>query len=615
MRVCVYTEILVTSRSNTQTMAKDWKEQYLEAMEQQGALRERYARKSGLLGRGISVTGQLATGLDETTDRGLLGLRGLLRKDTPSNADLDLAISALELRLKPALTQRLQASQKILAHIQALLSQLHGASQDPASARQVEILQRKYKNSDFSYADLPDMLDGLAGVQQLALTDLLQAQSDQTRADKGSTAASSKSSPSAWSRLFGGAGKSGADDVSPAFQVEPSAAIQAETRPATAAEPQDPVSTGESGDDGAQPLDWKLEPTVRQTLKRLLERVTPPESVQMHYKAARVLINRDLNGYELAPALEHLCEVLLASIQRDQDEFQTFLNQLNLRLQEAFSQLAMGLALTAEETNVTGLLNKAMLAHVGALQSTVASAVDMDDLKSEISNNLDQIVLTIDEHSKEGARRHQRLASELDKMSGRLQAMEESSRVAAEQLEAQKRLAMLDALTQLPNRAAYNQRGAEELARWQRHHGDLCLAVCDVDWFKKVNDQHGHGAGDLVLQALATTLKTRLRKSDFISRFGGEEFVILMPETNAAQAVEVLNKLREVVAQSPVNFEQIAISITVSLGITAFQGKDNLESAFTRADRALYDAKDAGRNCCRVITDAAEGSVAAPSVE
>jgi diguanylate cyclase len=596
-----------------QTMAKDWKEQYLEAMEQQEELRQRYARKSGLLGRGIGVTGQLATGLDETTDRGLLGLRGLLRKDAPSNADLDLAISALELRLKPALTQRLQASQKILAHIQALLSQLHGASQDPASARQVEILQRKCKNSDFSYADLPDMLDGLAGVQQLALTDLLQAQSDQARADKGTSAAASKSSPFAWSRLFGRAGQSGADDVSLAVQIEPAATIQAETRPA--AERQGSVSTGESGDDGAQTLDWKLEPTVRQTLNRLLECVTPPESVQMHYKAAWALISRDLNGYELAPALEHLCEVLLASIQRDQDEFQTFLNQLNLRLQEAFSQLAMGLALTAEEVNATGLLNKAMLAHVGALQNTVASAVDIDDLKSEVSNNLDQIVLTIDEHSKEGARRHQQLASELDKMSGRLQAMEESSRVAEEQLEAQKRLAMLDALTQLPNRAAYNQRAAEELARWQRHHGDLCLAVCDVDWFKKVNDQHGHGAGDLVLQALATTLKTRLRKSDFISRFGGEEFVILMPETNAAQAVEVLNKLREVVAQSSVNFEQIAITITVSLGITAFQGKDNLESAFTRADRALYDAKDAGRNCCRVVTDAAEGSEAAPAAE
>jgi len=597
-------------------MAKDWKGQYLEAMEQQAELRKRYVRKSGLLGRGIGVTGQLAIGLDETTDRDLLGLRGLLRKDAPSNADLDFAISALELRLKPALAQRLQASHKVLARLQTLLSQLQGASQDPASARHVEILQRKYKNSDFLYADLPGMLDGLADVQQLALTDLLQAQSDQARAGKGRAATASKSSPSAWSRLFGGAGKSGAEDVSPAVQVESSAAIQAETRPAvTAAEPQDRGSIGGSGGDDAQPLDWKLEPTVRQTLNRLLERVTPPESVQMHYKAARALISHDLNGYELAPALEHLCEVLLASIQHDQDEFQAFLNQLNLRLQEAFGQLATGLALTAEETNTTGLLNKAMLAHVGALQSSVASAVDMDSLKSEVSNNLDQIVLTIDEHSKEEARRNQQLASELNKMSGRLQVMEESSLVAAEQLEAQKRLAMLDALTQLPNRAAYNQRGAAELARWQRHHGDLCLAVCDVDWFKKVNDQHGHGAGDLVLQALATTLKKRLRKSDFISRFGGEEFVILMPETNAAQAVEVLNKLREVVAQSPVNFEQIAISITVSLGITAFQGKDNLESAFTRADRALYDAKDAGRNCCWVITDAAEGSVAGPAAE
>ncbi|MFT4631003.1 MAG: diguanylate cyclase [Candidatus Azotimanducaceae bacterium] len=559
-------------------MAKDKKEQYRSAVDQQEEQHQRYARKAGLLVRGLNVTGQLGTGFDASTDRNLLVLRGLMRKEIPSNADLDLLISAMELSLKPALNQRLQASQKVLVHIQMLLSQLHRASQAPALARQVEVLQRQYKDSDFLYADLPSMLDAVVNMQQLSLTALLQARV------KPKKIGASKPALSGWSRLFRSAGQ-------PDVEVQPD----------------------NSSDSGAQSLDWKLEPTVRKTLEKLLERVTPPVSVQTHYNAARALIAHDLNGYELAPALEHLCEVLLASIQRDQDEFQAFLKQLNLRLQEAFSQLAMGLALTAEETNAAGLLNKAMLAHVSALQDTVASAVDIDDLKIEVSRNLDQIVFTIDEHGKEGAERQRQLVGELEQMSARLQTMEDSSLLAAEQLEAQKRLAMLDVLTQLPNRRAYNQRGAEELARWQRHRGDLCLVVCDVDLFKKVNDEHGHGAGDRVLQALAATLKTSLRKSDFIARFGGEEFVIMMPETNIAQAVEVLNKLREVVAQSAVDFEQVAIQITVSIGITTFQGNDSLESAFTRADRALYDAKAAGRNCCRAIAAAAEASVAEPS--
>ena len=122
--------------------------------------------------------------------------------------------------------------------------------------------------------------------------------------------------------------------------------------------------------------------------------------------------------------------------------------------------------------------------------------------------------------------------------------------------------------------------------------------VFDIDHFKSINDNYGHKAGDKALRLIAQTLQKNLRSTDFLARYGGEEFVALMPETELADAMKVANKLREAIAAVKFNYQERDVDITVSCGVAYFQRDDTVESVFQRADKALYQAKDNGRNQC-----------------
>lgn len=151
-------------------------------------------------------------------------------------------------------------------------------------------------------------------------------------------------------------------------------------------------------------------------------------------------------------------------------------------------------------------------------------------------------------------------------------------------------------MTGLPNRAAWSERLDLEVARQQRYGGQLLLAVLDVDHFKRINDSFGHLAGDRVLKIIANELRKRLRKTDFIARFGGEEFALLLPETPMDAGLRLLDSLREGIQACPFHFKGARLEVTLSAGLANFAEKDVAEDVFERADQALYRAKGAGRN-------------------
>ncbi len=154
------------------------------------------------------------------------------------------------------------------------------------------------------------------------------------------------------------------------------------------------------------------------------------------------------------------------------------------------------------------------------------------------------------------------------------------------QTESLRSLAERDSLTGLPNRRAYEAQARLAVRRARADGSSLSLAVLDVDHFKRVNDRLGHPAGDRVLVELAGLAAANLRRADFIARFGGEEFVILMPDTTLEEAVTVLDRLRE----------NLDLGTTVSIGVASFARHDDAERLLERADQALYRAKKAGRN-------------------
>ncbi len=160
-----------------------------------------------------------------------------------------------------------------------------------------------------------------------------------------------------------------------------------------------------------------------------------------------------------------------------------------------------------------------------------------------------------------------------------------------------KRAATTDPLTGAINRRSFTDRALAELARAARHGRTTAFLMVDADHFKAVNDIYGHGVGDEVLMALTSTLQLGLRPSDILGRIGGEEFAILLPETNMAGALLAAERLRDAVASVSVSTSKGAISFTVSIGVTEIgSGETELKPAMDRADAALYQAKAAGRD-------------------
>lgn len=180
---------------------------------------------------------------------------------------------------------------------------------------------------------------------------------------------------------------------------------------------------------------------------------------------------------------------------------------------------------------------------------------------------------------------------------------------AAERLED---LATRDVLTRLPNRRAAITQLEAESARQRRRkpYSDaqpLCIALLDVDHFKRINDNHGHSAGDEVLKAIGATLQESIRECDFVARYGGEEFVAALPNTSVQDAAGVLERIRSAVeALDGQRIAGLDRPITLSIGLAAHQPSERIEQTLAHADAALYRAKAAGRNQIEIDDDALE---------
>jgi diguanylate cyclase len=154
-----------------------------------------------------------------------------------------------------------------------------------------------------------------------------------------------------------------------------------------------------------------------------------------------------------------------------------------------------------------------------------------------------------------------------------------------------------DALTQVANRRGLAQVFDAECARQQREGGPgLAIGLIDIDNFKKLNDTLGHAAGDAALKSLAAQVRARLRPTDHLARFGGEEFVVLIPGSAAAEAQVALTRLQRNLSEALFLHEGREVFVTFSAGVTAWQAGESLEDALARADTAMYEAKRTGKN-------------------
>lgn len=157
-------------------------------------------------------------------------------------------------------------------------------------------------------------------------------------------------------------------------------------------------------------------------------------------------------------------------------------------------------------------------------------------------------------------------------------------------------LATTDELTGTLNRRRFFEVAEQEHARAERYRRPLSVAMLDLDHFKAINDRYGHAVGDEALKLVGETLRRTLRRQDHVGRWGGEEFGVILPETRLAEAARVLDRVREAIALIGLSVEGPLVPLRASAGVAMWRADEVIDATFKRADAALYEAKQAGRN-------------------
>lgn len=243
-------------------------------------------------------------------------------------------------------------------------------------------------------------------------------------------------------------------------------------------------------------------------------------------------------------------------------------------------------------------LDQSIFTQVRELQIEAIKTSSISTLKEMVNKCFKTVASEIKTHHQQEKEHQVQLQDHMANLVNKMIALEVETENLKMELKVIHTQAMQDTLTGLPNRNAYNQRLKEELARYKRYDTPLTLAVWDIDHFKSINDNFGHKSGDKVLALTASLLREHIRDTDFISRFGGEEFVMLLPNTDKDSALILVEELRALVEQAGFNANGKAVPITVSCGLTELTSEDTEDTLFERADKALYDAKNQGRNRC-----------------
>ena len=634
----------------------NWKQKYLNSLESQEKQEQQFKQLLSLLVKAVTRISMIAEGQAPQLDKQLLGLRSMLRQEGFSRRDLSTVVDALSSQVKSNEALKTERSKQVLAAFQTMLEQLKALKPDKQTHQQLKQFSKTLKPRSASIQTYSVLLKEFADIQQQALNTGEPPKPSPSlwqRIFAGNTDDSQTATPTSASAQAQPAASLQTESPTTATDEEPSAAsssASADSEPAgvgvndTAQSPLDQqpqVLEGElllseqesdlSGDFHAsaindpassatqqsreadsnqqheqaehEPPFSKFSEAICSILTELLKQIEPPPLARDNYRLAEQQIATGLNWYELVATLENVSLVVISILDLQQAEFQQFLEQINQRLASA-GELANASQSDQQASAAAGkALRESMREQVVAMQHSVNETDDIAQLKASVTSRLDEVLAAVDKHQGDEQQREQGLAEQLDALVIKVKEMESASVDAEERIEQHRQKALRDVLTQLPNREAYQQRLSDEHERWQRYQRPLTLAVCDIDFFKKVNDNYGHQAGDKVLRIIAKSLKQRLRKTDFIARYGGEEFVILLPETEEQQAFKVIEAIREAIANCPFHFKEKPVSITLSFGICAFREGLSPDQVFAQADAALYKAKERGRNCSVLVEE------------
>lgn len=292
-------------------------------------------------------------------------------------------------------------------------------------------------------------------------------------------------------------------------------------------------------------------------------------------------------------------DLIIEDLEQERSTAKIFLSTLSDTLTSVQASVSSTIANTNKNSSKNDKINKELSNKLNEISIGIIDATSLTDMKVDVNDKLLQITNTLKKKIRLEEKQQTNLRNELDSMSAKVEQLELQSQSFEKRIQEQQAKSMQDALTKLANRAAFDDYFAKEIVRYHFNKFDLAIAVVDLDNFKRINDTYGHAAGDKTLQVIGSTLTKVVGDNAFVSRYGGEEFVLIFSNIDKISVISKLNVLRKKVESLPFTFKGNRVSITLSIGVTLIQKDDNVHSAFERADTALYRAKHDGKN--RVI--------------
>jgi diguanylate cyclase len=291
------------------------------------------------------------------------------------------------------------------------------------------------------------------------------------------------------------------------------------------------------------------------------------------------------------------------SLSNKNKELEIFIQQTVKHLSETEKHMIGELSAHQEKFNDDREFEKDISENMNMIKEDFNANGDLNSIRKAVLGKIENINKGIDKKREQDMLRLKKTEETLQEMGNRIADIKKEAdelKKKAQEIESE---SFRDKLTGLFNRKAYDEKMAETLANLQRYNTPASLMICDIDHFKKINDSLGHKVGDITLRKIASLLKERLRRNDFIARYGGEEIAIILIHTTLDASIKVGENVRSFINNSLFSYKQKKIPVTISIGISSFRKDDDITTIFERADEALYLAKESGRNMVKTEDD------------
>tara|TARA_B110000503_G_scaffold119182_1_gene180766 strand:+ start:824 stop:2290 length:1467 start_codon:yes stop_codon:yes gene_type:complete len=289
-------------------------------------------------------------------------------------------------------------------------------------------------------------------------------------------------------------------------------------------------------------------------------------------------------------------DLLQVRLSEEQVAFVGYLTELDARLARIAEIVTSDSQMLGELRALNGLFSSRINQQMNDVKAQVDDQPRVEALKRELLGSLDQITHRLVEYQGSFMLKLDHLQKNTSQMAGTIDVLEKENRDLQSKLKRERNLSMLDTLTQLPNRLGFNNRLEPELSRAIRYRHPISVAIIDIDFFKRINDEFGHVVGDKVLRVISIEMKRVCREHDYIARYGGEEFILLLPQTLLCDAHVAVEKIRHRVAHCRFHFQNKPVPLTISAGVSQWRPSEATDAWIQRADMALYAGKQNGRN-------------------